>query len=252
MMSPAPEAAAPAAPAGGVSALLAPGQPSTPPTQDAGLGGFLQRMVHKANAQDPATGMSLVDKIGAIGGNMTDFSGSTRGAEQGFHDQGAARITHQLAADRRAKLQQLADSMGMSPREKLVFTADPEAWTKANAERLGYHEQAGGTTANYGEPGAPGSSSTTAPLIGQHQGEGYKVTPQGITDLGGIAPSPAQQAEEDHKAALEKATEAYHQALIGLGSQRNRIAQQRADKPALGNGGNWLPAGAKVVGQGKF
>lgn len=245
MMSPAPEAAAPAAPAGGVSALLAPGQPSTPPTQDAGLGGFLQRMVHKATAQDPATGMSMVDKIGAIGGNMTDFSGSTRGAEQGFHDQGAARVTHQLAADRRAKLQQLADSMGMSPREKLVFTADPEAWTKANAERLGYHDQAAGTTGYYGEPGTPGSSSTTAPLIGQHDGEGFKVTPEGITDLGGLAMSPEQQSQALIKKAQDAATAEYHRIMAGA-------AVTRANKPALGNGGSWLPAGAKVVGQGKF
>ena len=46
----------------------------------------------------------------------------------------------------------LADQLKLSGREKLVFLANPEEWSKQNATRYGFHDIAAGNTGAYGDP----------------------------------------------------------------------------------------------------
>lgn len=234
-----PPATAPATPPGAPSAV----QPSTPPATDPGLGGFLSRMVDRATTRDPSTGMSFLDKLNGFGASMTDASGSTSGAEQSVRDQGAQRVAAAQALQKRQKMQALADSLGMTPREKLIFTADPEAWVKANATGLETANVGGGDSRMNGATGAV----STAPKVGMEKGAGYTQTPGQTTPTGVLPVSPQQQLDADQKAAQDKAMEAYHQAMITIAQQRANADTTRANKPPLGNGGNWLPPGARVV-----
>lgn len=248
-----PPGAAPAV--GGVSAALAspmpapaqtapmpagPPQPSTPPSTDQGLGGFLSRMVSKATARDPSTGMSFMDKLGDVGATMTDTTGYTQGAGA----QGQAEAASRVAQNRRAQLMQMAKSLNMSPREQIIFQADPEAWTKANATSLETANVPGGDSRVNGATG----TVTTAPKVGVENGEGYSATPSKVTDTGSLAVSPQQQLEAKVKQAQEAAMAAYHQAMVGVAQQNANANTTRANKPpALGNGGSWR---GRVIGQG--
>lgn len=211
--------------------------PITPPTDagQGGLSGFLSHMVQKATHTDPATGMSFADRLGRFGGQITDMTGDTRGAAAGYQAHGDAN----LAASKRAKLQQMADSLGMSPREKLIFTADPEKWTAANAKNLEAATVPGGDTRV--TPGAPPYS---APKYGEEKGEGYSATPTGITDTGSLAQSPAQLAEAAMKDAQEKSMALYHDLMAKAAARNADAHMASATRPRVGaTAGGGLPPG---------
>jgi hypothetical protein len=226
-------------------------QPSTPPSTDSGLGGFLSHMVSKATARDPDTGMSFMDKLGDLGGTMTDLSGSTQGAARGYERDAAGRVKATQDDAQRQQIAQMADHLGMSPREKLLFMANPDAWAKANADRLGFHDVAGGHTILEGDPSAGGSTGF-APDVGVQNGVGFTATPGKTTATGTLPVSPEQQLKADLAQASETALAKYHE-VMGRAATANAGANvTRANKPpALGNGGSWLPQGAKVVGVGR-
>lgn len=223
--------------------------PSTPPQTDAGLGGFLQRMVQKATNRPDDTGTSFVDKLGQVGAGMTDQMGDSVGAQDRLQHQAQQRVAATQADAKQKQMNALADQLGMSPRERLIFLADPDAWIKANGPRLGFHQIAGGDTGEYGDPGSADHQVVTAPKVGVENGEGYSATPQKVTDTGGLQPSPQQQLQDAIKQAQEKALDAYHQHMAAAAQERARAETTRANKPALGNGGNWR---GRVVGQGSL
>jgi hypothetical protein len=246
----APDKATPPAPyqvAPSPSAAAPPPGPSTPPSDqtDSGLSGFLSHMVQKATTRAPDTGMSFVDKLGKFGGQLTDMAGDTKGAAATYDTAAAKRVKDTQDEAQRQRLIGMARQIGMSPREQIVFAANPDEWVKANAGNLKDKVVGGGDTVL-----SPGQPAYTAPKTGQEGGEGYSVTPSGMTDLGGLQPSPQQSAQDDVKQAQQEGLTAYHQAMVRIAKQRADADTTRANKPRLGNGGAWLPAGAKVVGVG--
>jgi hypothetical protein len=229
--------------------MVTPGPgPVTPPATDAGLSGFLSRMVDRATKRDPETGLSFMDKLGQIGAQMTDQMGDTTGAQAALQKQAAQRVAAAQADAKQKQINDMADQLGITGRERLVFLMDPDAWVKANGERIGYHEIGGGSTGAYGEPGQPGSTTVTAPKVGVENGEGYSLTPGGVKDLGGLALSPQQQLQDQIKQAQQAAIEAYHQTMAKIAQQNADANTKRANKPSLGNGGDWR---SRVVGQGR-
>jgi len=222
-----------------------PPAPSTPPSDEqdhGGLSGFLSRMVQKATNRDQDTGMSFIDKLGKFGGQITDMAGDTRGAAANYDAQAKQRVADTQAEAKRQQLQQMADALGMSPREKLIFTANPDAWVAANAKGLEPATLPGGDTRL-----VTGAAPYTAPKVGQEGGEGYSLTPDGMKDLGGLAPSPQQEVQNNVKQAQQAALSAYHQTMAKAAQVRAAADQQRANRPALGNGGDWR---SRVVGHG--
>jgi hypothetical protein len=220
--------------------------PVTQPDDGGGVGGFLNRMIAKANARDADTGMSFVDRLGRFGSQITDLSGDTRGAGAEYDRAAQQRVADAQAEQKRAELAKLADSLGMSPREKLLFQANPEAWAKAQGEREGYHQVAGGDVGVYGEPGLAGGSVVAPPKVGVTPGgEGYAAGANGLTNTGELPVSPEQRLQAEMRAASDAALARYHDAM-------SRAANTRANKPAgrgLGNGGDWR---GRVVGTGSI
>lgn len=246
----APDQAAPPAPyqvAPAPTAAEPPPGPSTPPSDDGpdGVSGFLSSLLQRAATQNPDTGMSFLDKLGKFGAQITDMSGDTKGAAAAYDAAAAKRVATTQADTKSQQLTAMAKQLGLTGREALVFAANPDEWVKANAGNLKNMLVPGGDTVL-----SPGQPAYTAPKVGQENGEGFSATPTGMTDLGGLQTSPQQQAQNDAKQAQNEAVVAYHQAMVRIAKQRADADTTRANKPALGNGGAWLPKGAKVVGVG--
>lgn len=204
-----------------------PSAPVTPPTDHGSVGDFLSHIVQKATAVDPATGMSFADRFGRFAGQMSDLSGATKGAT----DQWQANMDRNAAAEGRAQLGKMADDLNMSPRERLMFQANPNAWVEANKSRLGYHDQAPNSTGYYGEPGQPGSTQQTAPA----------------------PPAPAEDPLTDLKKQAEidemKSRRALQDAQAGYYGVKTKQPYAPKAPKALGNGGDWQ---SRVVGRGSI
>jgi hypothetical protein len=251
---PTPQAQAPVQPNGPMAQPpAAPPGPSTPPETDAGLGGFLSRMVQKATNRDPDTGMSFMDKLGQMGAQMTDQMGDTQGAQKALQLAAAKRVTDTQADQRREQMAKMADALNLSPADRLRFYADPDAYVasmnKVWENQNEVHDIGGGNTATFGKPGTADATTVTAPKVGVENGEAYSVTPNGAKDLGGLGLSPQQQLQDQIKQAQQAAIEAYHQTMAKIAQQNANANTTRANKPSLGNGGDWR---SRVVGRGSI
>lgn len=90
------------------------------------------------------------------------------------------------------KLHEIIDQTVSDPRERMVAHLNPMEWAKQNATRYGYHGVSGGDQALFGDPSA-GGSVHTAPKFGVDDGRGYSLGPGGMTSLGELAPSYADE-----------------------------------------------------------
>jgi hypothetical protein len=103
----------------GILANLGNNTPPQPQVEQGGLRGWLSRI-----SQDGG----LLQRIGTLGLGLQDAAdgGNRVGQQRQMRDQQQARM----------RLNELANSIAMSPRERLLFQADPEGWVRANESRF--------------------------------------------------------------------------------------------------------------------
>lgn len=195
-------------------------------------------------------GMTWADRLAIIGAGLKDIGGGSAGNLDAETKTIQNRQASAQQDQQRQQLMQMAKSMGLSPREMLTFMVNPQAWSTANAQRFGYHDQAPGSTATYGAPGEPDTTTDTAPVFGQEGGEGYELGPGGMKDMGGLAMSPSQQAVEAQRAQQAQLEADYHHQMAAAAEERAHAYTSRVghlnSKPTGGSGG--LPAGIKLGG----
>lgn len=223
-------------------AFAPPEQQGAQPNGGGGLGGMLSRL-----ARPDAQGNTLLDRLGVIGAGLTDIGGSTQNAAANQRNLIASRRETDAKNARLQQLNALAEQLGMSPRERLIFMADPEEWAKQNATRLAFHEGAGGSTSHFGDPDM-GGHDTFNPQVGQVGGELYGIaSPTQANDLGGLAQSPQQKAAEAEAAAKLAEEQRYHDQLDRYHGTMGDAAVTRSNRPPAGRGGGGastgLPAG---------
>ena len=110
----------------GVLASLGNQAPPTGPTEQGGIRGWLSRAAQQGG---------FFERLGTFGAELQDIDdGGNRGERRS--QSLARRQAQQEAQQGRMRLNTLAQELNMSPRERLLFQADPEAWAKSNADRL--------------------------------------------------------------------------------------------------------------------
>ncbi len=91
-----------------------------------GLLSGLQDMLTKANTGTPEK-PSFVDRLNTFGANLQDISdGGDRAAQIRKAKQDA--LDRQAVLDQRKQLAAMADQLGLSPKEKLLFMVNPQAF----------------------------------------------------------------------------------------------------------------------------
>ena len=105
---------------------------------------------------------------------------------QAFKDRAAA-------AQKRQEMMAVADQLNLSPREKLVFLANPEEWSKQNATNYAFHDIAGGNTGVFGGNPATGGTAYTAPKLTDHDGVYGTQGANGYQQTGVAQPSYADE-----------------------------------------------------------
>jgi hypothetical protein len=145
------------------AAMIAPvgdfaGSPTQAPPQSRGM---FSRFV------DPNSNVTGSQRLQMLGAALSDAGAGLNGQQggaaarmgQGLALQQEAALKRQEAlqkSQQQAQLVQMADQLGMDPRERLIFMADPAKWASANATRLeayslspGAKRGVGGETVDY-------------------------------------------------------------------------------------------------------
>jgi hypothetical protein len=217
-----------------------------------GMGGLLASLKDATYTPD-TNGMTFWDKLGAFGQTLSHaqagLDGSLGGAAGGGDPGMATLQAYKDRAAQQAQRQQLmatADQLGMSPREKLIFLANPEEWAKNNASRLGFHDVAGGNTAMYGDP-SMGGGALMAAKLGEHGDQLYTQGANGAQVTAQLAQTPGEVA------ATQTALNGAMTAAKPMDIPQGNTVYQPAVTPALvagmpGSGMGATPAQAGRTG----
>lgn len=218
MSSPLPGArrAAPVAAMGGGSlqsdagtGAVGPGAPSGTP---AGLAsGLALARKPEAMGAKPIPMWRTIVGAGLMGIGGDANAGATAMAMRGANQKAVA------AAEERKQLYAMADNLGMDPRERLLFAANPEKWAEANKSRYEDRVLSQGQTLMRG--GDKPSAAYYAPKSGVDGGVGYVEDETGFTTWGDERPM-------NHAEGIREET-AEMQAAAAV--ERNRIAAENVD-----------------------
>lgn len=208
--------------------------PQAAPGQGGGIGGMLANAVGMGHG-----GRSFGDLLSIVGGGLSDVSGRTYGAA---HEAAAMADARVLQRQRAEQLGALASQLNLSPRERFLFMVAPDKWAEANADRLKFHDVAGGNS----YPDADGTYHVAPKLI-DNAGSAGTQTATGLTPTGVLPESPQQIAKDEADAAREADRERHEREvekalLMNAGANVERAGKYKSG----GAGGPALPPGVKI------
>jgi hypothetical protein len=206
--------------------------PAAPAKQGllAGMGDRFASNLYGVEADQLQPGMrrqAVLDTMLNVGSSLSKGGTVADGVMGARSSARAGQAAAQEAAQRR-EMMTLADGLGLSPREKLIFLANPEKWAAANATRLEAANVGAGDSRVYGDPNA-GGSVYTAPKMVLDGGYGGTQTPEGVEWQDRRGPSHTEENgrwddEADNDLATRQLNELmrHNRAIEGVQSRRER------------------------------
>ena len=188
--------------------------------------------------------LGLMDKLGAVGGLMTDFSGNTSGAfamHVGMNRDKLARMVRQQEEEKRAKMvAQLVGGQGgaggMTPQMEAAAALNPQAVAKAIAEQqFGHHTvNAGDSLVTYG---AGGPQMQMAQKSFQHDNRVGTLGPDGFQtfDLGASHKDANTRLGHEVDAMGHRVTDRGNALDYGLGMAEDATARMGHDVTRYGH-----------------
>ncbi len=202
-----------------------------------GIGDFFGK-INTGTAEKP----SFVDRLGMFGAQLQDIDdGGTRAAA--LQDRRDAQLDAQAKAQQRRELAQYADSLGLSPREKLLFMVNPQAL--GNLIR----DQQAPFTLGKTRYGAGGEVIAEAPDFQTFGDQVLSLSSQGVNPVYTRGPTISENLDERRLAeqiaarvqndAIQRGQLAVSQGNLGvargnLGLSRERFNQERQGVRSLG------------------
>lgn len=203
----------------GVLASLGNQAPPTGPTEQGGIRGWLSRAAQQGG---------FFERLGTFGAELQDIDdGGNRGERRS--QSLANRQAQQEAQQGRMRLNTLAQELNMSPRERLLFQADPEAWAKSNADRLAPYNLGAGD-ARYIDGQEVASRPEAAEFFNTRDGI-VQAGPGGVELAYGVQPE-ALQAPTGYRYTADGSLE----LIPGYAAGQATIAGGRRAPPRVGSG----------------
>lgn len=202
-----------------------------------GIKGFFSTM----NDVNPETGLSKVDKLGRFGAQLQDIDdGGQRANEYGALSE--KRLGASQRAERNKQLMQLADSIGLSPKEKLLFLANPESFGGLLKEQLAPYSLAQGTR-RYG----PGGLEAENPQFQAFGDQYLQLDSSGVNPVFTRGPTISEGLEErglQERIQARLIDDQIKRGQLGVSQGNLGLARQRFQRDQQGGGsGVGLPPG---------
>lgn len=226
-----------AASQGGMKGLMAQAGPQMGAKNPEGVEreGFLSRVLGRL--QQP----EFFDRLNMFGAQLQDISdGGMRAAY--LREQSQSDEERALAQQQRQELDQLAQSLGMDPRERLMFLSDPESWAAANRSRYEAYTMDRGDRRMIG-----GEEIASAPDYGISADRIWTTGEDGLPQWGEQRPMSYSEDLEAQALAHRQQMDAERLRLAQAASARAaaRAASRSQGGGASGGSSGGLPAGIR-------